>query len=530
MSWDALNGIREGEQNAKAAARAKRRGAALARRASSSKSKSGISRSAGRAAVARSGRGIIIHKQKNGKDFKGLISYATDPKKNPQFIFSNCGNDPKSALRTMCRAAALRPAISNPVSHITLSLPPRTGKGEERWTEIINELREQIGLDDSYPCIAIRHRDGTDHDHTHFIYSRVSVAGQVFDEWGIKLKCAVAAESIEKKLALKIFPRNIENVKTNIGKEELELGLRKGVQPPRLQIAAALKIAIKGKPTTQQFVERLNAAGVGVKANVASTGRMNGFSFIYEGIAFSGSKISKEYGWKALSEEGIDYEARDLEFIKQLDGTTGTAGTTLADSATIINQLSQSVERVATTTHDDREISADAAPAPDRTIQSPDVAKSKTPARHQKPTPTVLGRSKISDNDMRGRADSLHRRRGRVPEVSSLITPPDIKAERWRRSERLLTEIRRGLKTKVDIAELDRVATAAGHDPADIISAHATALDKLPSEIAQDVLKAAPTKEMREYIEREFKAAKKRFEASNADDRHDDQPGYRPRM
>lgn len=328
-----------------------------------------VLRSAGYRAAVRGHRGIVIKSQKEGRGFKGLIDYADDQAKSPQLIFTNAGGDAHAAMVAMIRCANLRKDIEQPVGHITASLPPQIGRSEERWAEIAAELRQTVGLDDSHPCVAIRHSD-QDHDHVHFIYSRINVRGEVFDHWGIKLRCAAAEQKIEEKFDLQLFPRDMQKKHVKTTKNEIEMGLRTGELPPRLQIAAALEAATKGRPTIQQFVERLQAAGVGVRANVSpGTGKMSGFSFNYAGIAFSGSQISKSYGWKAL-EGVIDYDqARDAEYLKAADGGTGRAGDDLAKSIAIIDGLDRAAEQVGASASEPAGLAASLAPAADRTVQ-----------------------------------------------------------------------------------------------------------------------------------------------------------------
>lgn len=332
-----------------------------------------VLRSAGYRAAARGHRGIVIKSHKNGKGFKGLIDYSTDPSKSPQFVFSNCGSDAHAAMVAMIQIANRRQDIAQPVGHITASLPPQIGRNEERWSEIVAELRASVGLDDRYPAIAIRHADA-DHDHIHLIYSRVGVAGEVFDQWGIKLKCAAAEERIEQKFGLKLFPRDLQKQQVPHTKNEIEMGLRTSALPPRAQIASALQVATQGRPTVEQFVERLQASGIGVRANVsATTGKMNGFSFTYSGISFSGSQISKNFGWKALSET-IDYDqTRDTQFLAGLDGGTGRAGRDLAIAIATADGLNRAVEQVSPAALEPAGHTASPAPAADRAV----------PASHQ---------------------------------------------------------------------------------------------------------------------------------------------------
>ena len=51
--------------------------------------------------------------------------------------------------------------------------------------------------------------------------------------------------------------------------------------------------AVVGNPTTPEFAQRLEDVGVIVRAGMTSTGRMAGFSFELDGLAFKGSKLGK---------------------------------------------------------------------------------------------------------------------------------------------------------------------------------------------------------------------------------------------
>lgn len=380
MSYNILSGIRKGERDAKAAERAKRAGARAGR---GGHSKSGFSRSAGRAAVGKMqirGRGIAAEVWKNGRSFKNRIDYALNKEKGAELIFAN------TDLRSMRAAAKLRPDIKEPVGHISMSLPPSSGKRtKEEWAELVETARLALGLDDSFPLIVARHND-TDHDHIHLVFSRISVTGKCHDQANLGLKCAAVERILEDKHSLKLTPPSefkSHNSKTT--KNEIEMGLRTHRKPPRLLISDALKIAVQGKPTTAQFVERLNAAGVGVKANVASTGRMNGFSFVYDGVAFGASKISKEYGWKQLSEV-IDYDqTRDLEFVAQLDGNTGDASRALADANSIVSEIHRAVGAVTPATPDAggnlTDSAAERASAADRAVQRDPEEGTAAPSR-----------------------------------------------------------------------------------------------------------------------------------------------------
>ncbi|OYQ62168.1 hypothetical protein B9G53_23570 [Pseudanabaena sp. SR411] len=98
-----------------------------------------------------------------------------------------------------------------------------------------------------------------------------------------------------------------------------------GLSPERVQkavnldaIIPALKQVIaqasENQPTMTEFVERLAAEQVGIKAQVQSGGRINGITYLYEGQAVKASLV--ELTWKNLASMGVRYDpVRDREAI-----------------------------------------------------------------------------------------------------------------------------------------------------------------------------------------------------------------------
>lgn len=283
------------KRDASALKRAKARGAALGKSAGGGRGRGG--RSALRfAGKAKGGRGLVIKSLKSGRGFSGIAKYALGDDKTPQFI----GH--AESVQSMIRSAALRPDIPNPVGHITLSLPPSTGRIDaEKWEQIVTDFKSEVGIDSSYPSMCVRHSD-KQHDHVHLIYSRVSIAGKVHDQANIGLRAQVAARLIEQRHQLPLVqppPRS----GPALTKGEVEQALRTGQAPARLEIQRALDQALTDRPTLDQLVERLALAGISTRTNKSSsTGKISGLSFELDGVALRASQIGKQYGWKALSE------------------------------------------------------------------------------------------------------------------------------------------------------------------------------------------------------------------------------------
>jgi hypothetical protein len=107
-----------------------------------------------------------------------------------------------------------------------------------------------------------------------------------------------------------------------------------------MRLQSAIDAALQGMPTAVQFAQRLTDAGVTVRANVASTGRMNGFSFELGGIAFKGSDLGKTYTWQGLQSRG--YRMNKLEMLKGLpDGGLAEKVQTAVELSSLVGQLGQ---------------------------------------------------------------------------------------------------------------------------------------------------------------------------------------------
>ncbi|EGS1967442.1 relaxase, partial [Escherichia coli] len=101
-------------------------------------------------------------------------------------------------------------------------------------------------------------------------------------------------------------------------RSEAMMEKRTGELCPKTIIQNALEVFLADKPSTTEFVHQLAAQNIRAIPNIASTGRMNGFSFEYNGIAFKASQLGKGYSWSALQSR-IDYQQeRDNAFLFKL--------------------------------------------------------------------------------------------------------------------------------------------------------------------------------------------------------------------
>lgn len=368
------------------------------RAAARSKSKGGGGRSRGAlrsAGKSKGGRGIVVKSNKSGRGFAGVVQYATDPAKTPQYIGVNDG------LAAMISAASQRPDIKNPVGHITLSLPPSTGRIEpSKWEQLVTELRSQIGLNDSFPTMVVRHED-TDHDHVHLIFSRVSIDSKVHDQSNIGLRCMSAERVLEHRFDLPLVPTS--RAAASLKKGEIEKALRTGQMPARIEIQRSLDSALLDRPSLSIFIERLQIAGITATPNIAESGKMSGFSFSRDGVAFKASQIGKQYGWQSLSERLSE------DFIHEQTRSNRAAPEHSESASQRSQDNARTVEQLARIDH------KHSAPAIDRTGGAPAKTPAKATAKPgQRPStagaPSGFAKSETLDIGMRGWVDGIANR------------------------------------------------------------------------------------------------------------------------
>ncbi|MEY5509518.1 relaxase/mobilization nuclease domain-containing protein, partial [Salmonella enterica subsp. enterica serovar Corvallis] len=90
-------------------------------------------------------------------------------------------------------------------------------------------------------------------------------------------------------------------------RNELMMEKRTGELCPKAIIQNALNELLGSRQSITGFVQQLLDQRIKAIPNIASTGKMNGFSFEYEGIAFKASQLGKGYSWTALQGK-LDYQ------------------------------------------------------------------------------------------------------------------------------------------------------------------------------------------------------------------------------
>lgn len=216
---------------------------------------------------------------------------------------------------------ALKPSVKKPVHHAQLSAAPGDHLSALQWEEIGEQYAQKMGFEDC-PYVVIQHRDKT-HDHIHIVISRVTLEGRLVSDWQSKMRSEAIMRDIEQQYNLKRVKPSREALRRAPTHGELQM-MRKTEKPSvKVVLQERIKAVLESRPTTTQFIERLQEQGINVAPNLQSTGRISGISFELNGKAMKGKSLGNGYSWNGLQERGLSYEPeRDFQAVAEASERT----------------------------------------------------------------------------------------------------------------------------------------------------------------------------------------------------------------
>ncbi|EOJ8050163.1 relaxase/mobilization nuclease domain-containing protein, partial [Escherichia coli] len=265
-----------------------------------------------------------MRKIKRGKSFAGVVQYALKPgahhKSDPVVIGGNMLGDSASKLITEFDGTKqLRPDVQKPVWHNSLRLPDGETLSNDQWVNIADDYMKRMGFSDTHLRCYVLHDD--EGQHIHIIASRIDIAGGKLylgrNENLISTRIISELEIAHGLTVTKTAPSlsNTQPKRKRISRNEQKLSERTGVPCPKKSLQQIIDKSLADKPDLLTFIKRLEDSEVGCKANIASTGKMNGFSFEYRNIAFKASQLGKAYSWVNLQKQ-LNYKQSHLEVLR----------------------------------------------------------------------------------------------------------------------------------------------------------------------------------------------------------------------
>lgn len=252
-----------------------------------------------------------MQKIRRGKSFSGVVLYALKPashhKVNPVVIGGNMmGYTAGELIDEFNITKLLRPDVKKSVWHNSLRLPKGESLSCKEWTTLADVYMERMGFSDTHLRCYVLH-DDEEGQHIHIIGSRIDLnGGKLYLGKNENLISTRVIQQLERDyhLTKTNSPDNhnpsASPAKRKKSRNESMLEDRTGEKCPKEIIQEAIDKLITSPIQIQYFVDALATKGITAKANVASTGRMNGFSFEYNNISFKASQLGKKYSWKHL--------------------------------------------------------------------------------------------------------------------------------------------------------------------------------------------------------------------------------------
>ena len=265
----------------------------------------------------------MIAKISRGASVKGLANYLHGPGKANEHVYDGReggqvigGNMGAEGARDgsvwaddMAAVMGQRVDVERPVWHMSLRLPEGDPTlTDEGWRQIGQSMGEQMGWAE-HPWVMVRHGD----DHVHIAVSRVGFDGELWHGRNDYREAQKARQNIEREWGLTQTRTMAREGRTGpqLTQGEYAQGVRTGQVPAREELRARVGACVAaskglGRETFEQVLE---SQGVAYRANVASTGRVSGYSFALpvegkqpdEWVWFKASQLDKGLSWSKVS-------------------------------------------------------------------------------------------------------------------------------------------------------------------------------------------------------------------------------------
>ena len=197
---------------------------------------------------------------------------------------------------------------------------------DAQWSAIADDYMKRIGFSETHLRCYVLHDDAVG-QHIHIIASRIDrITGKLYLGKNENLISTRIIQQLEHDYSL--LRTKGPKTKTSsalpcpkLTRNEVMQEKRTGEQCPKTIIQNALETLVSKRVTTTEFVQQLFEQNINALPNITSTGKMNGFSFEYAGIAFKASQLGKCFSWSTLQGK-LDYRPeRDNDFLFDLKAT-----------------------------------------------------------------------------------------------------------------------------------------------------------------------------------------------------------------
>ena len=276
----------------------------------------------------------MIGKITHGSDFGGLFRYLLGPDKEARIIGGKAFCKTASTLtQEFNNCADRRSRTKKPVKHFIIGFARSDGRVSDEVKErVARKAIERLGYTRNQYVVIDHGRDDPghygshDHDHIHIVANMITFDARRVDDWQDKRRFEAILREIEIEEGLTIVapsrqktinaPSSGQVQRYKKEKELYEKGLSNN--KPQAIVSNFVQQYInefsRDRPTMSQFIARLRAMGIAIKAKITRNNKIQGISYGADGVWFPGYRLHHSSFPKLIEERKIDYSSdRDFE-------------------------------------------------------------------------------------------------------------------------------------------------------------------------------------------------------------------------
>ncbi len=188
---------------------------------------------------------------------------------------------------------------------------------EAQWATVADDYMSRMGFNDTHLRCYVLHNDEAG-QHIHIIASRIDITdGKLYLGKNENLASTRIISELERIHGLTetatTSNRRSQSIK-KLSRNEKMLSERTATPCPKAALQTCIDNVLANHPDLLSFIQQLEQVGVTCQPNIASTGKMNGFSFEFQGIAFKASQLGKRYAWSNI-QTLIDYSPGHVKLL-----------------------------------------------------------------------------------------------------------------------------------------------------------------------------------------------------------------------
>lgn len=274
--------------------------------------------------------------------------FLADRDRRAELLSTNFASaDVKGIAKEIEMVRSLRPNLNRHVYHTSLNFPKeeqaQLSKG--KLLAIARDYLEAMGFSNNQYLIFLHHDAG--HPHLHLLVNRIAFDGSIVSDSNNFKRSEAIVRVLENRYDLtqvtqgkysarhryndvSMKHRNVITIErsNNVSqrapsKNEIEMSIRTGKGSNKMVLQETLKRILQNRgQTLTDFIKRCEAQGISLLFNQASTGRISGITYFYNGFKSKGQALGEHFKWAEIIKL-LNYEQiRDGKTISETNSRT----------------------------------------------------------------------------------------------------------------------------------------------------------------------------------------------------------------